>query len=123
MRMTPKLAIVELRVRNWPAAVAWFRDHFQLTVKLEHPAEQYALLEAGNVQLAIKGDADAVVGNHVLLQWEVDDVVACQSALVAAGVRIVKPMKASDEGYRRIVVEGPEGLVVVVFDWVVDGNR
>jgi len=114
---TPQLAIVELRVRDWQKAVAWFRDHFHLSLKVEHASEEYALLEAGTVQLAIKGDPQAFVGNQALLQWEVADVAACMTELVAAGVNIIKPMKTSDEGYRRIVVEGPEGLELLLFEF------
>ncbi len=114
---TPQLAIVELRVRDWQKAVAWFRNHFHLSLKMEHTSAEYALLEAGSVKLAIKGDTQAVVGNQVLLQWEVTDVAACMTELVAAGVNIFKPMKTSDEGYRRIMVEGPEGLELLLFDW------
>ena len=116
---TPKLAIVELSVRDWPKAVAWFRNHFHLSLKMEHVSEEYALLETGGVQLAIKGDPQVVVGDQVLLQWEVADVAECLTELVAAGVNIIKPMKTSDEGYRRIVVEGPEGMSLLLFDWSV----
>ena len=115
---TPQLAIVELRVRDWPKAVAWFRHHFHLSLKMEHAAEEYALLEAGSVQLAIKGDPQVVVGNQMLLQWEVADIVTCMTELVAAGVNIIKPMKTSDEGYRRIVVEGPEEMPLLLFEFV-----
>ncbi len=114
---TPQLAIVELRVRDWQKAVAWFRNHFHLSLKMEHASEEYGLLEAGNVQLAFKGDLQVVVGNQVQLQWEVADLPECLTELVAAGVSIIKPMKTSDEGYRRIVVEGPEGLELHLFDW------
>jgi predicted enzyme related to lactoylglutathione lyase len=118
MMNTPKLAIIELRVRDWPKAVAWFRNHFHLSLKMEQASEEYALLETGSVQLAIKGDPQAVVGNQVMLQWEVADVAECLTTLVAAGVNIIKPMKTSDEGYRRIVVEGPGGMPLLLFDFV-----
>lgn len=115
---TPQLAIVELRMRDWQKAVAWFHNHFHLLLKMEHPSEEYALLEAGSVQLAIKGDPQAIAGNQVLLQWEVADVPECLTELVAANVNIIKPMITSDEGYRRIVVEGPEGMALLLFEFV-----
>jgi predicted enzyme related to lactoylglutathione lyase len=117
MMIAPKLKIVELRVRDWQKAVAWFRYHFHLSVTMERVSEEYALLASGGVKLAIKGDLQAMVGKQVQLQWEVADLSECLTELITAGVSIIKPMKMSDEGYRRIVVEGPEGLSLLLFDW------
>jgi hypothetical protein len=108
----PTLSIVELCVRHWAAAVAWFREHFQLETVLNHPAEEYALLQAGPVQLAIKGDANAVVSSTILLQWQVPNVEAWQSTAT-----VLQPLKTSHEGYRRIIIEGPEGLPLLLYDF------
>ncbi|HQR43436.1 MAG TPA: hypothetical protein PLX97_12145 [Gemmatales bacterium] len=109
-----RLAIVELRFRHWATAVQWFQQHLQLGTVLEHADQQYALLEAGSIRLGIKGDAEAIITRQVLLQWEVEDVVAWQEA---ASITIVKPLKISSEGYRRIIIEGPEGMPILLFDW------
>lgn len=110
--MPPALAIIELHFRHWAAAVNWFREHFQLQTILHHPSEEYALFQAGAVQLAIKGNSSAVVTNQILLQWQVPDVEAWQTTAT-----ILKPVKTSPEGYRRLVIEGPEGLPLLLYDF------
>lgn len=121
--MLPDLAIVELHFRDWTAAVAWFRDHFEMEVKVLQIKQQYALLGRAFVKFAIKGDADASKGSQVLLQFEVQDVKKFVAKLRQAGVRILKPLRASKEGYRRALIEGPEGIELLVFDWHPDALR
>lgn len=116
--MSFRLAIVELRVKDWVAAVAWFRKHFQLITKLEQPTQQYALLETGSIQLAIKADQQVHPSTQVQLQWEVDDLVATEQELRASGAMVTKPIKVSEEGYRRIIIDGPEGIQLLLFDWI-----
>lgn len=115
--MEPRLAVVELKVKDWANAVEWFRVHLHLQTKLENPDEQYALFHAGDVELAIKGQVEVILSNKILPQWEVEDVEALQHQFEVASVRIVKPMKTSKEGYRRIIVEGPERIELLFFDW------
>lgn len=108
-----RLAIVELRVNEWPAAVEWFRTVFDLPVLMNAEAEQYALLNAGDVKLAIKHDSTAQTGDQVLLQWEVPDL---ESWLKQRSVNILKPLKVSHEGYRRVIIEGPEQRPLLVYE-------
>jgi catechol 2,3-dioxygenase-like lactoylglutathione lyase family enzyme len=116
-----KLATVELRVRDWPAAVTWFRDVFGLKVLLRVDDDGYALLQTGTAHLALKrtdtgplpADADA----RPLLLFEVDDVERELARLTAHGVAILKPLRVSAENYRRVIVAGPEGQPILLFDW------
>lgn len=109
-----KLAIVELKFRNWASAVAWYRSTFELKLVMESLGEQYALLETGRVLLAIKHDAAAQVTDQISLQWEVDDLDVW---LKQKSVSVLKSMKDSSEGYRRVIIEGPEGQPLLVYDW------
>lgn len=109
-----RLAIVELKFRNWASAVAWYRSTFELKLVMESLGEQYALLETGKVLLAIKHDAVAQVTDQISLQWEVDDLDVW---LKQKPVNVLKPMKDSTEGYRRVIIEGPEGQPLLVYDW------
>lgn len=108
------LSIIELAFRDYVAAMQWFIHNFGLKVVLESHEEQYVLLDAGSVKLAIKGDSQAQPTRQVLLQWEVDDVEVWHER---SGLKLIKPMKFSSEGYRRIIVEGVEGQTCLIYDW------
>lgn len=82
---------------------------------MDSVAEQYTLLDAGTLQLAFKSDSAAQPTLHALLQWEVNNV---QAWLKTTGAEILKPLKISVEGYQRIVVKGPEGMAILVYDWM-----
>jgi catechol 2,3-dioxygenase-like lactoylglutathione lyase family enzyme len=115
-----KLAIVELRVRDWPAAVTWFREVLGLKVLLRVEADGFALLQTQTAHLALKrSDAEPLPASEArpLLQFEVDNVEAELARLTAQGVTVLKPLQVSGEGYRRAVVAGPEGQGVGLFDW------
>lgn len=108
-----RLAIVELRVTDWQSAVQWYRTNFELRVLMQVETEQYALLDAGDVKLAIKYAADAHPVDSVLLQWEVPDL---DRWLNENRVSVLSPMKVSHEGYRRVIIEGPEQRPLLVYD-------
>ena len=118
----PKLKIVELKVRNWLSTVEWFCSRFGLNILLiDHP-KQYALLGEDygtESNLSIKGTSEPLDGNRVLLQWEVFDLPGFVSMLEQQGVTILKPIQeASDEWYKRAIIEGPEGIPLLLFEFV-----
>lgn len=119
--MTPKLKIVELKVRDWQASVEWFCHYFSMNVLIMDRAKQYALLGEDygtEANLSIRGTTESFTGNQFLLQWEVVDLAGFVANLVHRGVRVLKPIQeASDEWYKRAIVEGPEGVALLLFEF------
>jgi len=119
--MTPKLKIVELKVRDWQAAVEWFCQYFTMNVLIMDRAKQYALLGEDygtEANLSIRGTTEAFRGSQFLLQWEVIDLAGFVANLAHRGVRILKPIQeASDEWYKRAIIEGPEGVPLLLFEF------
>lgn len=119
--MTPKLKIVELKVRDWQAAVEWFSHYFSMNVLITDRAKQYALLGedyGSEANLSIPGTTETFTSNQFLLQWEVIDLAGFVANLAHRGVRVLKPIQeASDEWYKRIIIEGPEGVPLLLFEF------
>lgn len=116
--MVPELAIVELKMRNWSAALEWFRDVFGLPVQLVDEDNQYALLGAqGNTRLSIMGTTRDLAGDRVLLQWQVNGLSGLVESLRHKGVIILKDVSATKEHYRDASIEGPEGLRLLLFEY------
>jgi catechol 2,3-dioxygenase-like lactoylglutathione lyase family enzyme len=109
------LSFVELRVRDWNASLAWYRDVLGLELLLCVDADAFALFAAGPARLAIKRGA---AGGGVLLAFEVDDLDAWLDRLAGQGVRPQGPVKVSSEGYRRTLVLDPDGHELSLFEWV-----
>lgn len=122
MMTTPKLKIVELRVRHWISAVDWFKECFNLHPLLMDHAHHYALLGqdyGSEANLAIKESSAEYSGNQITLQWEVTDLSGWIALLCAKGVTVLKPIEeASDEWYKRAVIEGPEGIPLLLFEFI-----
>jgi hypothetical protein len=119
--MTPKLKIVELKARDWQAAVEWFCHYFSMNVLIVDRAKQYALLGEDygtEANLSIRGTTESFTGNQFLLQWEVIDLAGLVANLAHRGVRILKPIQeASDEWYKRAIIEGPDGVPLLLFEF------
>lgn len=109
------LFMVELRVPDWPTAVAWYADVLGLGVVLRDEAARFALLGADGGRLALKeGPAEA---GSVTLHFEVADLDAELARLAGRGIVPESPAKASPEGYRRAFVRDPAGHRVGLFAW------
>ncbi len=111
--MTTRLAFVELTVSRWSEAVAWYRDVLGLAVALFVEKDSFALFRAGGGQLALK--AGISHPGTVLLTFEVDDLDREADRLQSLGV-VISPTKTSDEGYRRILLEDPDGHRLCLFE-------
>ncbi|MBL8823563.1 MAG: hypothetical protein JNJ77_13320 [Planctomycetia bacterium] len=96
--------------------MSWFQQYFSLQVIHLDASNGYVLLDAGSIHLAIKGSADAPLPHGVLLQWQVENLDAFQTEVTDKGCRVLKPIKESEEGYRRCVLEGPEGIPILVYE-------
>jgi catechol 2,3-dioxygenase-like lactoylglutathione lyase family enzyme len=113
--MIRELSFVELTVANWPAAVAWYRDILGLDVMLHIPADEFAILEAKGGRIALK--AGTPRPGTVLLTFAVDDLLAALDRLAALDVPLEAPLKASPEGYRRVLLRDPDGYLMCLYDW------
>jgi catechol 2,3-dioxygenase-like lactoylglutathione lyase family enzyme len=122
--MKCSLYFVELRVRDWNAAVAWYRDVLGLELLMRVDADAFALFAAGPARLALKGsEPGSSVPGGTLLAFEVDDLQAWLGRLAEHGVRLDGPMKSSPEGYRRARFRDPEGHELSLFEWCSSGAR
>jgi len=109
------LFFVEITVTNWALALAWYKDMLGLEIVQQVEADQFALLRAGQAQLALKG-GEAMPGT-VQLTFEVDDLEAAVAYLAAWGVTLESPLQTSAEGYRDVMLRDPDGYRVCLFDW------
>lgn len=110
-----RLAFVELRVRDVDAAVAWYRDVLGLELLMRDETSGFALLRAGDGQVALKAGEPTPGG--ALLAFEVDDLDAWVVRLEEKGVRLDDPLKDSPEGYRRARLRDRDGHPFTLFQW------
>ncbi len=109
------LDFVEIRVSNWPLAMAWYKDVLGLEVVQLVEEDQFALLRAGSSQIALKG-GEARPGT-VQLTFEVEDLEKAVKELTTLGVPLDSPLQSSPEGYRDVILSDPDGYRVCLFDW------
>jgi catechol 2,3-dioxygenase-like lactoylglutathione lyase family enzyme len=102
-----RLHFVELRVRDWAASLAWYRDVLGLEVELRDEPNRFALLTAGVCRVALKAGEPTPGG--VLLAFEVERL----SRFAA----LSDDVKTSEEGYRRLLLRDPDGYAVTLFEW------
>ena len=109
------LYFTELAVADVPAAVAWYTA-VGLAVERADPANGFVLLSApGGGRLAVK--AGVPVPGGVTLHFQVADLDAALARLAGLGVVPTGPVKASAEGYCRVVFADPDGHRVTLFAW------
>lgn len=111
-----RLTMLELKVSDWPAAVAWYRTALGLKVLLRVEEDGYALLDAGPLKLALKR-AEAAGPPSALLLFEVADLDAQRQRLLALGVTEQGPPMDSGENHRRWTFTGFEGQRVCLYEW------
>jgi len=110
------LHMVELTVGDAAASAAWYAAALGFTVALTDPATGFVLLtraDGGRVALMPGGPVAAGVKLH----FEVSDLDGHVARLHTLGVGLDGGVKASAEGYRRVRLRDPDGVVVVLFEW------
>jgi catechol 2,3-dioxygenase-like lactoylglutathione lyase family enzyme len=115
------LYFVEITVTNWILALAWYKDMLGLEEVQMVEADQFALLRAGQAQLALKG-GEAMPGT-MQLTFEVEDLEQALQHLAAWGVTLESPLQTSPEGYRDVVIRDPDGYRVCLFDWACEKRQ
>ncbi len=111
-----ELFLVELRVADRAAVVAWYIDVIGLIVTLDDPNGDFTLMAAGPTRLAIKGGRTETAASSFAIMFRVDDISAERDRLVAMGIDVSAP-KTSPEGYSAILVRDPAGNSVRLFQW------
>jgi len=106
--------MVTIQVRDFDAAVAWYRDVLGLAVLGTEPGE-FCLLGAGrgSTTIALATDHPDRIPDHPGVGWTpnlgVSDFDAVVDRLRAAGVVFDAEEEGADEGYRLVRVRDPEG--------------
>jgi catechol 2,3-dioxygenase-like lactoylglutathione lyase family enzyme len=122
------MATVSIRyiVDDVDAAIPFYRDHLGFEL-LMHPAPPFAMLERGDLRLALSAPSSAPGGGQALPDgtrptpggWnrfaiEVDDIDAAVESLRAQGVRFRNDV-VEGVGGRQTIVEDPSGNPVELF--------
>jgi catechol 2,3-dioxygenase-like lactoylglutathione lyase family enzyme len=109
---------VLLRPRDPDASRAFYRDVLGLAVYREfgppeHPGTVF-FLGGGYLEVSGTGPADAPADRSVQLWLQVRDVVAAESELRAAGVRIVRGARTEFWGLIELWIADPDGVPIVL---------
>jgi catechol 2,3-dioxygenase-like lactoylglutathione lyase family enzyme len=107
--------MVTIQVRDFNAAVSWYRDVLGLSVVMVHPDEFCMLAPPGSdgPALALATDHPDRIPARPGTGWtpilEVADFDAAVAELTARRVRFDAAEEGDDEGYRLVRVLDPEG--------------
>ena len=116
-----KLAGVTVYVRDWPAAVAWYRDVVGLSIAALEEDDQFCMLSVGSGFLGLATDhPEYTVGDHenrLAPSLQVDDLDATLAMLRERGVRVDDRIDGEGEGYRLSRFWDPEGNRLNVFSY------
>lgn len=108
------LYMVQVSVPDVPVTARWYRDMLGLELLMADAQGKFALMSAGSCRLALKrGRSKPGV---VRLHFQIGDLDGEILRLRNLGLT-VSEVKASDEGYRRVLVEDPAGYEVALFEW------
>ncbi len=114
MRPT-RLTMVTVQVRDFDAAVAWYRDVLGLAVLFTQPNEFAMLAPPGSEEpvLALATDHPDRISPRPGIGWTptlvVEDFDATVAELRQRGVTFDAAEEGADEGYRLVRVLDPEG--------------
>lgn len=117
--MLKSLHHVTLRVNDFKAAVAWYRDVLGLEpVGLHDDPFCFMRLPEGDAMLAILGVGRTQAPHQTTPAILVDDLNAAMTALEARGVDFAtRPADDDDEGYRMATLLDLEGNRIALFEW------
>ncbi len=105
--------MVTIQVRDWPAALAWYRDVLGLEVIALEEDDRFCLLGTGGAPLGLAADhpeqSASTAENRVAPAFQVDDLDKVVATLHAAGVKVDPHIDGAGEGYRLARFWDPEG--------------
>ena len=106
-------------VRDWPAAVEWYRDVLGLSIGAYEADDQFCMLMAGSSFIALASDhpefAEGSNENRVAPSVHVADLDATLERLRARGVTVDNVIDGEGEGYRLTRIWDPEGNRINLF--------
>lgn len=108
------MRMVTVQVRDFDAALAWYRDVLGLSVEWLEPGEFCSLTcRDGGAALALAVDHPDRISDRAGTGWTpvlaVDDFDATVAELRARGATFDAEEEGADEGYRLVRVRDPEG--------------
>lgn len=114
-----RLFMIQMRVDDWPSAVAWYRDVLGLQPLMLDVPGRFALLNAGEARLAIKAreSARSARPSDSALVFQVADLEAERNRLIGLGEAVGPIRENHAEGFRDCALADPEGNAVTVFAW------
>jgi predicted enzyme related to lactoylglutathione lyase len=120
------LFMTVVKVGDWPAAVAWYKEVLRMSVALMDSANQFALFSAGGGRLALEAAKRGPLSDgpgRFRLVFQVGDICGERERLSALGVPVEGPFDNHEEGFREIRFHDPEGNAITLFCWVVRGEN
>jgi predicted enzyme related to lactoylglutathione lyase len=118
--MITAIGIVALKVQDWAAMIAWYRDVLGLHAQVLDEPNGYAIFEVGSVRMAVeKGGVASTFPkgagqNPVNINFRTDDLEAGVSELRKKGVGVLTPVR-SGSGYNYVMFVDPEGNQYVLY--------
>jgi predicted enzyme related to lactoylglutathione lyase len=118
-----KLDLVEIRVRDWPAAMRWYAEVLGLLVRHVEEDEQFGILgfPEGDMGLAISGQPDEVVSafpNRCYPVVIVDDLDVTLREFEQKGVIVRRGPWEGGEAFRSAVILDCEGNDIQLVEWL-----
>jgi Glyoxalase/Bleomycin resistance protein/Dioxygenase superfamily len=113
--------MVQLQVKDWPAAVRWYRDKLSFQVLASEEDHAFCLMGLPNspCQLALYGVQDVRPGsaNRCIPCIRVEGLQEVLQDLRARSVEITTGIYG-DETYQMATIKDPEGNDVYLYEWV-----
>jgi predicted enzyme related to lactoylglutathione lyase len=113
--------LVEIRVKDWKAAVEWYQNKLDLQVAAWDPDDEYCQLEpvGGGCRLGLFGVAATELGSRsrCLPTFQVDDLAGTLQALQERGVAVDRDVTGGDEGFRSADIVDCEGNLIQLYEW------
>jgi catechol 2,3-dioxygenase-like lactoylglutathione lyase family enzyme len=108
-----RIDMVAMYVRDWPSALAWYRDKLGFVAAYVEDEHRFAVLalSGGGPVVHLVGDASREPGhrNRCVPNIAVDDFDATLADLAAQGVAILDVVDDPDDGYRLARLADLEG--------------
>lgn len=117
--MLKKLDMVSIRVKDWRAAVDWYRDVLGLRpVGLHEDPWCLMTFPEGGAAIALDGTNPVLPGNNCIPNVQVEDLPKTIDVLRGRGVQFAREFEADEEeGYRIATIRDLEGNLINLYDY------
>ena len=116
-----ELAGVTIYVKDWAAAVTWYRDVLGLPIGPYEPDDEFCMMLAGSGFIGLATDhpeyAQGSHENRMAPSLRVADLDEALATLRSRGVRVDDRIDGEDEGYRLTRIWDPEGNRINLFSY------